>query len=461
MNQKPNNRHNIATDVLDNLPGLVFRVINDGVWTFAYASNGSIPLLGYKPNELVDIRNLRKMIPEGDVVTNRKILSKVSPDNPHYKVIFRIRSHTGDIKWVREEGTGFFAPNGKMLHLDGFLVDVTEYKEREQELVAENHILKSSIQHRQQLDGLIGESRAMLKMCDMIIKASNSHATVVVTGESGTGKELASRAIHNLCDNSNKPFIAVNCGAISPNLVESEFFGYRKGAFSGADTNRQGLLSAAKGGTLFLDEIGEIPLSLQIKLLRVLDDGSYTPVGDTVVKQADFRLIVATNRNLEELVRTGNMREDFYYRINAIRIHTPPLRDRDADILRLAGHFIEKYCQADPLPQFSDAEKAMLLRYNWPGNIRELQNVISRYLIHGKLDLSGEMLTQQESVSKDSLRQRSSTNDNFASNLKETEKQMILDVLESNHWHVGKSAAQLGISRRTMYRRLKKYNLSR
>jgi transcriptional regulator with PAS, ATPase and Fis domain len=282
----------------------------------------------------------------------------------------------------------------------------------------------------------------------------------VVTGESGTGKELAARAIHNLSNRSENPFVVVNCGAVAANLIESEFFGYRKGAFSGAITDREGLLDAAGNGTLFLDEVGEIPLNLQIKLLRALDGGGYTRVGGTSVRHSDFRLIAATHQDLEDLVRSGRMREDFYYRINAVRLRMPPLRERKDDILMLADYFIEKYNDKDTPHRLSAQEEQMLLNYSWPGNVRELQNVVYRYLTLGTIELTGEVLSK-DTVPGEAAEGAGATEGNLSAGIEQLEKKTILDTLKRHKWHIGKSAAALGFSRRTMQRRMNKYDLRR
>jgi PAS domain S-box-containing protein len=458
--EKTQLKKQLLNDVLDNLPGVVFRTINDGEWTFEYASRGSVALLGYAPDELINVKTLRNMIPEEDQIQNRRILSKISQKNPQYKAVYRVRTASGKTKWVKEEGTGVFSADGRLEALDAFLIDVTDQKMTEEKLREENIRLRSNIKDHHRLDNLIGKSLAMRELYDLILKAAGTRATVVVTGESGTGKELAARAIHNLSDRSEYPFIVVNCGAVSPNLIESEFFGYRKGAFSGALSDREGLLDAAGSGTLFLDEVGEIPLNLQIKLLRALDGGGYTRVGGTTVRHSDFRLIAATHQHLEDLVRSGRMREDFYYRINAVRLRMPPLRERKDDILMLAEYFIEKYAHQETRPQLSTREERMLLNYSWPGNVRELQNVVYRYLTLGTLELTGEVLSK-ETPEWRSTKSEEGEDGSLAAGIEQLEKKTILDTLERHKWHIGKSAAALGYSRRTMQRRMNKYNLRR
>lgn len=455
-------------DVLDNLPGLVFRVVNDGQWTFAYANKGAKRLLGYTASELVNLKNLRKMVPEKDQARNKKLISALSPENPNLTSVYRLNVASGKTKWVREEATGFFSPTGRLLYLDGFLVDITDQKMKEESLLDENIQLRSNLKDKNRFDNIIGESIAMKELFDLIMKAADTNAAVVLTGETGTGKELVSRAIHRFGCRKDMPFVVVNCGAIAENLLESEFFGYRKGSFTGALNDRQGFLDAANNGTLFLDELGEISKNLQVKLLRVLDGEGYIPVGETKPRHADFRLIAATNSNLEDLVRTGKMREDFYYRINTFRLRTPPLRERKEDIILLANHFLAKFSQEHPPPRLSPREKSLLLRYRWPGNVRELQSAVYRYLIHGTLDLPEDQVIKMDSKSYQASESETDqtvfsqkTSGDMVSNIEEMEKRMIWKALEHNFWHIGKSAEALGISRRTMQRRMKKYHLKK
>lgn len=441
----------LIKSVVDNLPGLVFRVINDGEWTFGFASSGARALLGFAPEELVTARSLRHMIPEEDQKENRRVLSLISKENPHYEVVYRIRTAPGKIKWVKEEGTGIFSGKGKLLALDGFLVDITDQKTAEIQLREENLRLKSSIRDRHGLDKLLGKSLVMKEAYDLILKAAETNATIVITGESGTGKELAARAIHNLSNRSKMPFVVVNCSAIPENLLESEFFGYRKGAFSGALMDRMGLLDAARGGTLFLDEVGEIPPYMQAKLLRALDGDGHTPIGDTNVRISEFRLIVATNRDLDELVSSGHMREDFYYRINTVRLRMPPLRERKEDILMLAEYFLEKFSGLQQTPELPEKAKSALIAYSWPGNVRELQNVINRFLTINKIELPSIKASPAGKIGDHRRRMNEG--------IEQLEKQAIFDALERNHWHIGKAAVELGFSRRTMQRRMRKHGL--
>jgi transcriptional regulator with PAS, ATPase and Fis domain len=330
-------------------------------------------------------------------------------------------------------------------------VDITDQKTAELELREENLRLKSSIRDRHGLDKLIGKSMVMREVYDLILKAAGTNATIVITGESGTGKELAARAIHNLSGRSKMPFVVVNSSAVPENLLESEFFGYRKGAFSGALADRMGVLDAARGGTLFLDEIGDIPLNMQSKLLRVLDGYGFKPIGNTNERTSNFRLIVATNQDLDELVRKGRMREDFYYRINTVCLRMPPLRERRDDILMLADYFLKKFSDKELNPELPENARSALVGYSWPGNVRELQNVINRFLTINTIELTDKAVFPGVEKQDYSIE--------LSESVEKFQKQAILDALKRNQWHIGKAATDLGLSRRTMQRRMLKYKL--
>ncbi len=313
--------------------------------------------------------------------------------------------------------------------------------------------LRSTLKDRYKFGELIGKSPAMQQVYELILKAADSDASVVILGESGTGKELVARAIHKLSKRANKPFIAVNCGAIPEQLVESEFFGHKKGSFTGAYTDKHGYLYVVNGGTLFLDEVGELNTNIQVKFLRALETGEYSPIGDTNTYKSDFRLICATNRDLAQLVREGKMREDFYYRISVIPIFIPPLRERKEDIPLLVEHFLKVYSKGKHPPILPAKYMDLLMSYDWPGNVRELQAVIQRYLAVGTFDFMNKKLNEPsvdiENFSSKSLRQA----------VDEFEKQIILKTLNQNRWHRGKTASALGIDPKTLYRKMKRYGI--
>lgn len=292
-----------------------------------------------------------------------------------------------------------------------------------------------------------------------IQKVAKTTTTTLITGESGTGKEVVAKAIHMNSNRAEKPFIPVNCGAIPESLIESEFFGYAKGAFTGANPNGKiGFFEQANGGTIFLDEIGDMPLSLQVKLLRVLQEKTITPIGSNKIKEVDVRIITATNRNLEELVKENRFREDLYYRLNVFPIYIPPLRERPTDIVELATYFIEKYSQLFNTPSklISNEVKEFFLTYSWPGNIRELKNIIE-YAIN--------VIDEKENIiflKHLPPRLANSFEDKQIKTLAELEKEAIKNLLEkfgSSSKDKVKIAKTLDISLATLYRKIKQYNL--
>lgn len=323
----------------------------------------------------------------------------------------------------------------------------------------ENIKLRSCIRERYKFGNIIGKSQVMQNVYELILKAAGSEANVIILGESGTGKELVARAIHEMSNAAEMPFVPVNCGAIPDNLVESEFFGHLKGSFTGAHINKTGYLHTADGGTLFLDEVGELGLNIQVKLLRALESGEYIPVGDTHVRRSKFRVISATNRDFSEMVGKGHVREDFYYRISVIPIMLPALREKKEDIPLLIEHFLRLYCKGNKLPVIPGSVLELLYNYNWPGNVRELQSVIQRYLAVGNFDFLtiegkwGKADVKFDEVPGDGARDLRSAVQIF-------EKRFILDALNKNRWQRGKVADMLGIDPKTLYKKMKKAGLS-
>ena len=343
--------------------------------------------------------------------------------------------------------------------------DITEKKQaeealraREEKLREENLQLRSTIQERCRFGNIIGKSPPMQSVYDLIMEAAASTASVVIYGESGTGKELVARAIHDMGQRRHRAFVPVNCGAIPENLLESEFFGHRKGAFTGATVDQEGFLDAAQKGTLFLDEVGEISANMQVKLLRVIDGGGFTPVGGNLWKKPDVRFIAASNRDFAELVREGRMREDFFYRLHILHIRLPSLRERKEDLPLLIEHFMKLYAAGNDNALLDGALKEELLRYDWPGNVRELQNTLHRFVTMKKLDFMAASPKQPDTPSVESDIEVGVDLDYWAS-INEFEKKLISRALEQNRWHREKTAASLGLSRRTFFRKLKKFGL--
>jgi PAS domain S-box-containing protein len=332
--------------------------------------------------------------------------------------------------------------------------DLSRQKQMEQEreqLRQENSVLKMTMQGRYRFGDIIGRSPAMQMVYQLISKAAASKYPVVIYGESGTGKELVAKTIHALRYTNDEPFVTVNCGAVTASLFEREFFGHRKGAFTDAIRDEPGFLDAAHGGTLFLDEIGELPLAMQVKLLRVIESGEYTPVGDVVVKKTDTHMVAATNKDLAELVQKGTFREDLFYRIQVIVITLPPLRERREDISLLVEYILARHDANAELADLPEKLQQMLYHYEWPGNVRELTNTIQRYLATDFIALPGQ---PQQELEKS---QPSATGLHDA--IESLERRMIKAALQQTQWHRGATAKLLKIPRRSLQRKMQKYDL--
>ncbi|NMM26199.1 MAG: sigma-54-dependent Fis family transcriptional regulator [Glaciimonas sp.] len=310
----------------------------------------------------------------------------------------------------------------------------------------ENFILRRELDCHVDLagiDGLVGNSAALQPIHDAIKRLAAVPSTVLITGESGTGKEIAARAMHYLSKRSKNNFVPVNCGAVAPEIIESELFGHVKGAFSGAASSREGLFFYAQGGTLFLDEVGELPLAMQVKLLRVLEEKKIRPVGAEREIPVDVRVIAATNRNVEEAVAQGRLREDLYYRLNVVQVHMPSLRERIEDIPALAGNFVRQLSQQLGVPpqELDSALLASMSSYSWPGNVRELRNLIERWLILGSIPNVGfgskpAPILYGSDVTLDAI-----------------EKQHILKILAEAGGNKTEAARRLDIARKTLERK--------
>ncbi len=328
-------------------------------------------------------------------------------------------------------------------------------------LVTENAFLRERVSTEENLDGIIGTSANIQDVLRMISRLKDTRTPVLISGESGTGKELAARALHFRGSMAQTPFVAVDCGSLVPTLMESELFGYEKGAFTGATKSKAGLFQSANGGTIFLDEIGELPLEMQAKLLRVLQEKEVRPVGSNNKVNVDVRVIAATNRDLESAYREGTFRKDLYFRLNVVTVHLPALRDRRSDIPMLVHHFLNRYAPGAHLPVTPGAMKS-LLQYDWPGNIRELENCIARAVTLGDHQLI-DVADLPPTIRSEAL-ESSGTAEQDASALSTTaladmERMTILRVFEQANGDKSLAGKMLGISRATLYRKLKRYNI--
>ena len=327
-------------------------------------------------------------------------------------------------------------------------------------LIGENTELKRQLQGDNSFDNFIGKSEVLVKVKKLARRVAGSDSTVLIRGESGTGKDLVARAIHSLSPRCGGPFVTINCAALPENLLESELFGHKKGSFTGAIKDKEGLFKVASGGTFFLDEVGNTSLSIQVKLLRVLEDKKITPVGGTSPVDVDVRLIAATNADLEDDVKAGRFRSDLFYRLNVIPVYIPPLRERLEDIPLLVDFFFEKYKgkEGSAIKSISREALDLLLTYHWPGNVRELENVIERAMLlnrSGKLEVADfpERMMRQET------QQVVTEADPVTPTLESIEKAYIHYVMSQTEGKKSEAARILGIDTSTLYRKIQRYDL--
>jgi transcriptional regulator with GAF, ATPase, and Fis domain len=375
------------------------------------------------------------------------------------------------MRWVWEKGTGIADENGEITAIEGFITDITDIKKAEQELIQkeqalrklknqleeETIYLREEIKLNSNFEEIISNSESFRKVLKRVEQVAATDSTVLIQGETGTGKELVARALHNNSTRSKKSLVTVNCAALPPEMIESELFGHEKGAFTGAYKLKVGRFELAHQGTIFLDEIGELPLNLQTKLLRVLQEGEFQRLGNPNTIKIDARVIAATNRDLQKAIRNGDFREDLYYRLNVFPIEVPPLRERKEDIPLLVRHFINKYSAKTGKQIKETSQKVMdrLMEYNWPGNIRELENIIERAVIicDGNRITMGGWIPENHNGA-----------DNTLLTLEENERQHIIRALKTTRWRISgeKGAARLlGMKRTTLQARMKKLGIER
>jgi DNA-binding NtrC family response regulator len=343
----------------------------------------------------------------------------------------------------------------------GRLRTVLTHVSRTRSLKREVGALRDELRELGRFGSMVGRSQVMQNVYDLIERVAPTNASVFVVGESGTGKELVAQTVHQLSRRRDLPFLAVNCGAISPNLIESELFGHEKGSFTGADRRRHGYFEQADGGTLFLDEITEMPTELQVKLLRVLETRVVTRVGATETMPVDVRVIAASNRNPETAVSEGRLREDLLYRLNVFPIHLPPIRSREDDVLLVAQHFLDQFnAREGTRKQFAQSALEHMRIYDWPGNVRELKNAVERATILADRVIDARLLPQAEP------RERATTDDSMlevrvGSSISEVERRLILATLDRLDGDKRQAAEVLGISLKTLYNRLNVYDAAR
>jgi len=450
----------LIVDDEKNYPKIIGEILGEEGYTSLTASSG-MEALEYLNNEPIDLVLTDVKMPG---ISGIQLLEKIKEINPDMPVI--IMTAYGSVeKAVEAMHKGAYTFILKPFENQALIAHIAKaisvYR-----IVQENSILREAVSNRYSFDNIIGKSKPMQEVYEIIKKVAPSNASVLIEGESGTGKELVAKSIHYNSLRKNKPLIAVNCSAFVETLLESELFGHEKGAFTGANTMKKGRFEIADNGTLFLDEIGELPTSLQVKLLRVLQEKAIERVGGTLTIPVDFRLIAATNKNLEDEVENGNFREDLYYRLNVVKTIVPPLRERPEDIPLLIKHFIDKYTNgvgaAGTVSEINPAAVKILYDYQWKGNVRELENIIERSVILG----SGNMITPADLPPQ--VRQNMSlTLDldgipegaGLAETLAAVEKRMIQRAMKLSGNVQTKAAELLGIGKSGLNQKLKKFNL--
>jgi len=386
------------------------------------------------------------------------ILKKVKRDSPLTEVIL-ITGHASAETAVRAMKEGAYDYITKPLNVDELKLIIAKAVEKHR-LLSENVYLKKQLRDKFEFANIIGSSPAMQQVFALMKRIVKTDSTVLVTGESGTGKEIVAKAIHFNGPRRDRPFIAVHCGAIPENLLESELFGYVRGAFTGATRDKIGKFEAASGGTIFLDEIGTMPIQLQTKLLRVLQEQEVERVGSTRPIKIDVRIISATNLDLAEEVKKGTFREDLYYRLNVIPLSLPPLRERVEDILPLAKHFLAKYCKEmrrPPMPLTTEAVEA-LERYHWGGNVRELENVMERVVALTEADTIS-LHDLPPNIREEALTRVTERGVDLMKVIAEIERSMITDALALSDGVKARAAALLNLNRTTLVEKMRRLGM--
>jgi DNA-binding NtrC family response regulator len=440
-------------DALDLMEELF---IKHGYETYT-ASNGIEALNQIREIE-PDIVISDMVMPEMDGI---KLLDMMSKKHPDIAVIM-ITAHGTIETAVETMKKGARDYILKPLRLDEILAKVERISQLKS-LMKENQYLRDKLSQKYNFNNIIGKNRKMLELFDLINDIAKTNSTILITGDSGTGKELIANALHFNSDRVKKPFVKVNCGVLAENLLESELFGHVKGAFTGAIKDKLGRFEISHGGSIFLDEIGDISPNMQLKLLRVLQEGEFERVGSTETIKVDVRIIAATNRDLASLMMKGEFRQDLYYRLNVIPLEVPPLRERKDDIPLLVTHFLEKYNKQfnKKIEVIEDDAMKYLQNYTWPGNIRELENLIERSVVLNKTGkLSFKDFPSYVIQREDELEIQIPT-DGLLTDIVDTyERRIILRALKENNFNKLRTAEKLGIHRSTFMSKLKKYEIN-
>jgi len=426
---------------------------NEG-YGVSVASNGEAAIEDIK-KDIFDLIITDMNMPKASGLDLLKSAKQISPDT----IVVIITAFGSTDSAVEAMKLGAYDYVQKPFQMDEIKLVVKNALEK-QRLQKDVSVLKDQLKPSS-LESIIGESAPMRELFDMINKTSSSSANVLITGESGTGKELVAKAIHNLSPRKDNRFVALNCAAIPEGLLESELFGYMKGAFTGAAQNKEGFFELANGGTLFLDEIGEMPVSLQAKILRIIEGGTFLRVGGVKEIKSDVRLVAATNRKLQEMIDEGSFREDLYFRLNVLTVKIPPLRERKDDIPILVDHFLEKF--SGGRMRFSGDAVRMMKNYRWKGNVRELENVVERAVLlcdseiididHLSDEIRSGPAAEAVSVPQDGV--------DFEKIMEDMEKAYLIKALEQTNGVMTEAAKLLNISFRSFRHKLKKFGIDK
>lgn len=448
----------------------------DGLWDWDIRSNTVFysdrfrEILGYSPEEFPGaIDAFRSRLHPEDAERVWAAVQRHLQERAPFKMEYRLETKTGKYLWFLARAQAIWDADGNGVRMSGWIQDITENKQNElnlkaafseiaglkTKLEAERAYLQDEIKFEYNHENIIGQSDGLKYVLYKVEQIARTDTTVLILGETGTGKELVARAIHGLSPRKDRALVKINCATLPSNLIESELFGHEKGAFTGAHAKRLGRFEVADGATLFLDELGELPLELQPKLLRVIQDGEFERLGGSRTVKVDVRIIAATNRNLEEEVRKGRFREDLWYRLNIFPITVPPLRERKEDIPLLVDFFVHKISKrlGKSIESIPTAVMYALQNYHWPGNIRELENVLERAVINSsgrKLRLVDDLVKPNEELTT------------ARKTLEGVEREHIVRVLAMTHWKVsGKSGAAeiLGLDRSTLRARMRKLGI--
>ncbi|MFZ0243010.1 MAG: sigma 54-interacting transcriptional regulator [Desulfobacterales bacterium] len=433
----------------------------------------ALKIFGFGPDEAIHMQRFEAAVHPDDLELVRQAIALAIANGEPLSLEYRIRMDNGDEKWIASRGRPYANPTGEADRLLGVSIDISKFKRMERELKDqlneimelkhrlenENLVLRKDLSMEQGLESIVGKSKAFTSVLIAAKQVASTDATVLLIGETGTGKGMIANVIHQMSARKNRPLVTVNCSALPQNLIESELFGREKGAFTGAHASQAGRFEVADGGTIFLDEIGEMPLEMQSKLLRVLQEGEFERLGSAKTVKTNVRVIAATNRDLKQEVRQRRFREDLYYRLNVFPISIPPLRQRTDDIPLLAQFFTQKYARkvGRPIDSIPRAAMNTFLAYDWPGNVRELEHVIER----GVIITSGHMLQIAGQLTSDLL---TDANHDSLKDLSTVEREHILKVLRETDWRIEGflgAAAVLKIHPSTLRFRIKKLGIRR